>query len=340
VNYALLSYEPTHGIYNLGDYIQSLAARQFLPRVDCLLNRERLGAYQGPDAKIILNGWFTHHPETWVPAPPLHPLFISFHINQSAASRILSPAGLDYLRCYAPIGCRDQDTFETLRSHGINARFTGCLTLTLSSFRVPHPAKQDIYLVDPLFNFPELGNLLLAPQRFLVALRTGEWRRLGRKARLLAELLSPDLLATARVRRHVLPSAGVTDEQKFALAERYLEEYANARLVVTSRIHCALPCLALGVPVIFLNAFDDPVDNCRFGGILDLFNRVDLGPAGKVSSNFALCGRFDGNSVLENPTRHLSLAADLRQACEAFIADEIQRPRRQTSREIPVNFSA
>jgi hypothetical protein len=333
VNYALLTYQSTHGIYNLGDYIQSLAARQFLPRVDCLLNRERLGAYEGPDAKIILNGWFTHHPETWVPSPQLHPLFVSFHINQSAASRILSPAGVDYLRHHAPIGCRDQETLEALRRHGIDARFTNCLTLTLSSFRTHHAVKQDIYLVDPLFNFPELGDLLQAPQRFLVALRTGEWRRLGRKARLLADVLSPELLASARVRRHVLPSAGVTDEQKFALAERYLEEYAHARLVITSRIHCALPCLAMGVPVVFLNAFDDPVDNCRFGGLLDLFNRVDLGPGGKFSSNFALHGHLDGNSGLENPTRHLSQAANLHQACEAFVAQEMQRERRPTTRE-------
>jgi hypothetical protein len=319
VNYALLTYEPTHGIYNLGDYVQSLAARQYLPRVDCLLNRERLGAYDGPEAKIILNGWFTHYPETWVPSPRLHSLFVSFHVNRSAASRILSPAGLEYLRKHAPIGCRDHQTVECLLQHGIEAHFTGCLTLALSKFRSPQPARRHVYLVDPLFNFPELRDLLLSPQRLFIALRIGEWRRLGRKARLLAQVLSPNLLTAARVRRHVLPSAGVTDDEKFALAETCLREYADARLVITSRIHCALPCLALGVPVVFINAFDNPVDNCRFGGILDLFNRVDLGPDGKVSNNFGLRGLLDGENVPENPSRHLSLAADLQRTCKAFI---------------------
>jgi len=154
-----------------------------------------------------------------------------------------------------------------------------------------------------------------------LALRTGEWRRVGRRARLLAKVVAPELLSTVRIRRHVLPSARVTDDAKFSLAERYLKEYADARLVITSRIHCALPCLAMGVPVIFINAFDDPVDSCRFGGILDLFNRVDIGPEGNVSSNFGLRGLLDGKNVPENPARHLAMAAELQHACKEFTAD-------------------
>ena len=320
MNWALLTYEPTHGVYNLGDYIQSLAARQYLPRVDRFVNREQLATYDGPEAKVILNGWFTHRPETWVPSSRLHPMFLSFHVNRSAASRILNPTGVAYLKRHAPIGCRDYETVRTLQRHGIEAKFTGCLTLTLSNFRKPHPTRQHVYLVDPLFNFPTLRDLLLSPQRFLVALRTGEWRRLGRRASLLARVLSADLLAQARIRRQVLPSAGVTEDEKFALAERYLSEYGDARLVITSRIHCALPCLAMGVPVIFLNAFDNPVDNCRFEGLLDLFNRVDIGPDGGIRNNFGLSGLLDdGGSIPENPSRHLALASDLQRAAKAFV---------------------
>jgi hypothetical protein len=209
---------------------------------------------------------------------------------------------------------------ECLLRHGIEAQFTGCLTLTLSGFRSPIPSRRHIYLVDALFNFPELKDLLLSRQRFILALRTGEWRRLGRRHRLLTKILSPKLLATARVRRHVLPSGVVTDDQKFALAERYLNEYADARLVITSRIHCALPCLAMGVPVIFINAFHNPVDNCRFGGILDLLNRVDLGPDGEVSNNFGLRGLIDGDFIPANLSNHLSVAADLKRVSRAFIS--------------------
>ncbi|WP_264821067.1 polysaccharide pyruvyl transferase family protein [Acinetobacter schindleri] len=36
-----------------------------------------------------------------------------------------------------------------------------------------------------------------------------------------------------------------------------LEKYSTAKLVITSRIHCALPCLAMGTPVIYINGFDN-----------------------------------------------------------------------------------
>jgi|GEM_PF-2441898 hypothetical protein len=37
--FALLKYKAYNGLFNIGDYIQSLAAKQFLPKVDILLNR-------------------------------------------------------------------------------------------------------------------------------------------------------------------------------------------------------------------------------------------------------------------------------------------------------------
>ena len=43
-------------------------------------------------------------------------------------------------------------------------------------------------------------------------------------------------------------------------------------MVITSRIHCALPCVSMGVPVIFLDyKFDSKSDRSRFDGILDFF---------------------------------------------------------------------
>jgi len=36
------------------------------------------------------------------------------------------------------------------------------------------------------------------------------------------------------------------------MAETILKEYASASLVITSRLHSALPCLAIGTPVIFV----------------------------------------------------------------------------------------
>ena len=75
--------------YNAGDYIQSLAAAQYLPRVDKYLNREKLSEYKGEPVKLIMNGWFMHQPECWPPSKQIFPLLTSFHINAEANDKML-----------------------------------------------------------------------------------------------------------------------------------------------------------------------------------------------------------------------------------------------------------
>lgn len=49
------------------------------------------------------------------------------------------------------------------------------------------------------------------------------------------------------------------DDLKSLMARRLLDIYRDhAKLVITTRLHCALPCLAMGIPVIF---FGDPDDS-------------------------------------------------------------------------------
>ena len=50
---------------NIGDYIQALASSQFLPRIDGFIQREQLKDYDEEECKIIMNGWYIHHPEQW-----------------------------------------------------------------------------------------------------------------------------------------------------------------------------------------------------------------------------------------------------------------------------------
>ena len=45
---------------NIGDYIQALAVRQFLPTMDGFIERERLDEYDGEEVGVIMNGWFMH----------------------------------------------------------------------------------------------------------------------------------------------------------------------------------------------------------------------------------------------------------------------------------------
>lgn len=57
------------------------------------------------------------------------------------------------------------------------------------------------------------------------------------------------------------------------MAQERLDEYAQAKLVITSRLHCVLPCLAFGTPVIFIHKnLDDP----RFAGLLSYFHHYSV----------------------------------------------------------------
>lgn len=226
--FGILSYP---GIANLGDTIQSLAARRFLPRVDLLIERERLSQPFGGKpipTKAILNGWFMHDAAHWPPHPAIEPLPISMHFVEGGVSRLrrwarrpidrmLTGAGGDYLRQWGPIGARDLHTLEALEARGIPAYHSGCLTLTLQ--------------------------------------RPG----VGRGDDIVACDLSPTALAHLRRKtsRQVvtvthLGGEALDHHAREAAAERLLAIYAGAAAVVTTRIHTAMPCLALGTPVLLL----------------------------------------------------------------------------------------
>lgn len=79
--FGLMKYSPVSHSVNLGDYIQSIATRQFLPHVDELIDREQMSNYEGPLIKMIINGWFMTNPQNWPPKETIQPLITSFHIN-------------------------------------------------------------------------------------------------------------------------------------------------------------------------------------------------------------------------------------------------------------------
>ena len=59
-------------------------------------------------------------------------------------------------------------------------------------------------------------------------------------------------------------------------ARQLIRKYAHARYVVTSRIHCALPCLGVETPCVFITTEslhnNTLRDNSRFGGLIEMFN--------------------------------------------------------------------
>ena len=315
MKYGLLTYDENKNFFNVGDNIQSLAAKQFLPKVDTLLNRERLGEYTGDPIKLIMNGWFTHNIHNWVPSDDIDPIFVSFHMNNTAAPAMLSEKGIAYLKKHQPIGCRDQFTADTLKAKGIDAYFTGCLTLTLDSYKVDDSERgDDIYIVDPLYSYPRAEKVFYNTKITIKNILNGSAFKLGKKDKHIKKFISKEVLDTATFINQEPPSNTYTDEEKFDMAVDLLNKYAKAKLVITSRIHCALPCLAMGTPVIFVNGFDSFVDSCRFDGILELFNRIDIdSKTGAYTSNFGLEGKITNETTVKNLEKHHDLANALKE---------------------------
>lgn len=130
---ALLKYDFTNYGLNIGDYIQSLAARQFLNDSNpILISREALNEYEGEQVKLIMNGWFSMKGENFPPSDKITPLLVSHHINTSVHSHFKRKEVIDFYKKNEPVGCRDYFTLEFLEGLGVKCYYTGCLTLTLS----------------------------------------------------------------------------------------------------------------------------------------------------------------------------------------------------------------
>lgn len=323
MKYALITYINVKNSFNVGDYIQSLAAKQFLPHVDTYINREELSQYNDKPAKIIMNGWFTHKPKTWIPSDNLVPLFVSFHINSNRAHDMLSAEGVEYLRKYEPIGCRDYHTLRLLEQKGIKAFFSGCLTLTLDNYRCSLPRENKIYIVDPLYGLPNKDRIFSGVRGFIKGIIRGDIWHIGAAEKFMKEIFSESLLNNAEYIKQEPSSQYYTEEEKFLLADSLLKKYSKAKLVITSRIHCALPCLAMGTPVIYLNAFEQEFDACRMEGISELFNTISVNrKTGEITSNFNYEGLIDNDFVLENKKDYLVLANNLKDIVNDFITEK------------------
>lgn len=291
---------------NIGDDIQTSAARQFLPRIDYLLDRERIAlADVPPGTRAIMNGWYMHRVQHWPPPPELRPLFISFHARETAPASfgalacdlalgthrrrdLIAPSLASYYASCAPIGCRDTATQERFRQIGVESYFSGCLTLTL---RPPASgAIREVVFTDPFGTLPG------------TCFRADLWARLPRA-----------------LRRNALKISHITClrsyEQRVRRTQTILELYAQAPLVVTSRLHAALPCIAFGTPVIFLHV---PHRMSRFSGYESLLNPVSIPRflhEAKHGDIRSLASAPDENFVAR-------LADALRERCRDFITQD------------------
>lgn len=330
MNYKLLSIE-NKSVINIGDYVQALAASQFLPQVDGFVNREELYDYDGEECKVIMNGWYMHDPTKWPPSKKIIPLFVAFHLNTTAANQMLEKDGINYLKGHEPIGCRDLNTVELLRQKDIDAYFSGCLTLTLGRTYKNANKTDNVYFVDPVIpqgSFVKDIAFMACNLRLVSKLSRkllpgyAKYKQMiiaARFMRFYSKVFSKETIADAiYLSQQNAYYATLNNEERLNEAERLVKLYAEALFVVTSRIHCALPCLGLETPVYFIQREnDDVISSCRFGGLIDLFNKVVISPT-DLKCAFIHSGKISKYNIVMNSDKWKPLASALIQKCKEF----------------------
>ena len=234
---------------NIGDHIMGLAVEKIydsmnIPkeqRVDILMTD--VHDYAGEYMILPINMYLDYtYGNTFPLSERIIPVFFGTHM-------LAEQGDLKYLQKYkhfGPFGCRDEYTMKAMRKNGLDAYISGCFSILSVDKRGKDIKGDKVCLVD----VPEC----------------------------LMEYVPEEMRGEVERLSHVFD---YTDKHlNFKQAQRIGTELAierlkyyreHAKLVVTSRLHCALPCLSMGIPVIlvrtdipqrYLSAFDG-----RFAGV-------------------------------------------------------------------------
>jgi len=218
----------TKHYWNFGDQIQLIAIEMLYKRMGVnsadLINipSGALYKYSGDKAVLPINICFQKSrgdDYCWV-SDNITPVFLAVNLQ----TNYLTKAMVDFFSQHKPIGCRDELTYKTLKSYGIDCYLNGCITAAMFPKREESGNYKKTFLVDvpdSLRGFipndiakdaVEMSNNFYGDIKELV----------------------PDL----DVRGHIL--------------RQYETLNSHAKLVVTSRLHIASPCASMGIPVILV----------------------------------------------------------------------------------------
>jgi hypothetical protein len=209
---------------NLGDDIQTLAAINYLKKKGIteyiFIDREKLSDYNNQPVTLIMNGWFMHNLSKFPPSNKITPIFISMHVNNEK----LIENNISYFKKYEPIGCRDEYTVNLFKKNNIDAYFTGCLTLYFDEHNIKENKK---YLVD-INTCSYIPNININLKKYI------EFEKIKHDG----------------TNQDLLNNIG----KRLKAAEDLLNKYRSAKLVITTRLHCILPCRAFNTNAIFIHA--------------------------------------------------------------------------------------
>ena len=209
-------------INTAGDNIQILAmdyiySTMGIPQEDIVyIDTYDLSDYDGEYAVLPVYLPMFNHVENGIAgmfSSKIIPVFIGITWPLDA----LTNEEVNYLRRYEPIGCRDERTMMTMLRHGIQSYLNGCLTVAFPLSNVDRTKCEKIYVVD-------------VPKKLMA-------------------YIPADYMKDAVIMSHNL--SGNLEDAKRTASEIYQTYLKDARLVITSLLHCAIPCMAAGIPAVF-----------------------------------------------------------------------------------------
>ncbi len=211
-------------VNNLGDNMQIIAIDELyksmgIPKSEIIyINTNELASYNGEYVILPITMPLVDYRIGGISgrfSEHIIPVFLGLTMVKDT----LLPEEIAYFARMAPIGCRDERTLNTLRNYGINSYLHGCITTTLP-LRKTNKKYHKVYIVD-------------APKE-------------------IQNYIPKSILKNAIYKTHI--HNNLKDDPK-QLMQQYYDEYKNeASLVITSLLHCAVPCLAAGIPVILVKS--------------------------------------------------------------------------------------
>ncbi|KGI54160.1 polysaccharide pyruvyl transferase family protein, partial [Campylobacter sp. MIT 97-5078] len=203
---------------------------------------------------VLMQGWFAQGFD-FLPNANLTSVFIGTHFTQETQNF------LKYFIAHFPhyfenkeIGCRDAFTLEFLQNLGLKAYFSRCLTSILPK-REPKATQTKVFFV-------------------------------GFDKKLLAYVPKNLQESGEFIEQQWVELVDSSEEHCFKLTQDLLKRYENeAKLIITSALHCALPATALAIPVVFIRTSEE--QKTRFStlkGIIPIYSVEDL-KQGKVDFN-------------------------------------------------------
>lgn len=182
---------------------------------------------------LIMNGWFMHSPDRKyslsglkfpIKNKKITPLFISTCLAKEVPE-LMSLENIKWYRENSPFLCRDMYTKKNLDNFQVDNDFYGCMTQLLT--------------IDSVGDNPEYKKLY-SDSVFYVDCSAQE------------DIKEKHFFSNHY--RHELVNKNPIDRMK--MARDLLQKYRYAKKIYTSRLHCFLPCRAMGLNVEYVGRVD------------------------------------------------------------------------------------